>query len=116
MGDLISREALLEELDSFSLKIGGSANAMALVVMDETKKSIAKMIENQPTAFDLESVIQQIETEEKRQLIELEEILRNADTNHQSIFLAYNMVLVTLGSIKTLINSAANATNGKIRG
>ena len=38
--DLISRSALLEELKDFRMTITGSANAMALVVMDETKKSI----------------------------------------------------------------------------
>ena len=60
MNDLISRSALLEELNGFSLRIAGSANAMALVVMDETKKSIVEMIKEQPSAFDLKILINQI--------------------------------------------------------
>lgn len=99
MGDLISRKALLEEINNFSLKIGGSVNAMALVVMGETKKSIAKMIENQPTAFDLESVIAKLKSIVYR--IDDSATLCSRDViNEEDVF--------------ETLNSAANATNGKI--
>lgn len=55
--DLISRSALLEELKDFRMTITGSANAMALVVVDETKKSIMRIIDKQPTAYDVDKVI-----------------------------------------------------------
>ncbi len=54
---LIDADLLLEELNSFSMRITGSTNAMALMVMAETKKSIAKMIDEQPTAYDVEGRI-----------------------------------------------------------
>lgn len=57
MGDYISRKALLEELDGLSLRIGGSANAMALTIMDETKKAIREIIKDRPAASPLEGVI-----------------------------------------------------------
>lgn len=50
--DLISRSALLKEINNFSIRITGSANAMAIAIMEETKKSIVKMIDEQPTAYD----------------------------------------------------------------
>lgn len=62
MDDLISRSALLEELKDFRMTITGSANAMALMVMDETKKSIMRMIEEQPTAYDKDKVVEQIDS------------------------------------------------------
>ncbi len=54
--DLISRSALLEELNNFSMRITGSANAMAITIMGETKKSIAKLVDEQPTAYDVDKV------------------------------------------------------------
>lgn len=57
---LIDADLLLEELNRFSMRITGSANAMALMVMDETKKSIAKMVDNQPTAYNVDKVVEQI--------------------------------------------------------
>ena len=36
--DLISRSALLKEINNFSIRITGSANAMAIAIMEETKK------------------------------------------------------------------------------
>ena len=48
--DLINKNTLLEKLKDFRMTITGSANAMALTVMDETKKSIMRIIEEQPIA------------------------------------------------------------------
>ncbi|MEY8265112.1 hypothetical protein AALA79_01845 [Lachnospiraceae bacterium 64-25] len=59
--DLISRSALLEEINNFSMRITSSVNATAITIMEETKKSIAKMIDEQPTAYDLDKVMERLE-------------------------------------------------------
>lgn len=59
--DLISRSALLEEINNFSMRITGSANAEAITIMEETKKSIAKMVDEQPTAYDVDKVVERLE-------------------------------------------------------
>lgn len=61
--DLISRSALLEEINNFSMRITGSANAMAISIMEETKKSIAKMVDEQPTAYDVDKVVERLKEE-----------------------------------------------------
>lgn len=61
--DLISRSTLLEEINNFSMKITGSANSMAITIMEETKKSIAKMIDEQPTVYDVDKVVERLESE-----------------------------------------------------
>lgn len=58
--DLISRSALLEEINNFSMRITGSANAMAIAIMEETKKSIAKLIDEQSTAYNVDKVVDQL--------------------------------------------------------
>lgn len=60
MDDLISRSALLEELKNFRMTITGSANAIALTVMDEAKKSIMRIVEEQPVSYDVDNVIEGI--------------------------------------------------------
>lgn len=57
---LIDADALLEELNRFSMTITGAANSMGIMVMKETKKSIHKMISEQPTAYDVDKVKKQI--------------------------------------------------------
>lgn len=59
--NLISRSVLLEEINNFSMRIPGSVNAMAITIMEETKKSIAKMIDEQPTAYDVNKVVEKLE-------------------------------------------------------
>lgn len=59
--DLISRSALLEEINNFSMRITGSANAMAIAIMEETKKSIVKLIDEQPTTYDVDKVGERLE-------------------------------------------------------
>lgn len=58
---LIDADKLLEELNGFSMRITGSANALALSVMHETKKSIAKMIDEQETAYDVDKVCDKLD-------------------------------------------------------
>lgn len=91
--DYISRELLLKKLNDFSLKISGSANAMALAVMGETKKSIMKVIKEQPTAFDLDKVIRK---------------LRNIQLESSSSEFDYG-----IDTAITILKSATNTENGK---
>lgn len=63
--DLISRKALLKELEKFSFHIDGSANAMALVIVGECKKRFKKMIEEQDSAYDVNKNINQLNENKK---------------------------------------------------
>ena len=55
------KKALLEELKEFKMSITGSKNAMALMVMDETKKTIMRIVAEQPTVYDKEKVVERLE-------------------------------------------------------
>ncbi len=55
------KKALLEELKEFKMSITGSKNAMALMVMDETKKTIMRIVDEQPTVYDKEKVVERLE-------------------------------------------------------
>ncbi len=57
--DLISRSALLEELKSFSLTITG----LNILLQISAKKSIMRIVDEQPTAYDVEKVVEQLENE-----------------------------------------------------
>lgn len=63
MEDLISRKALLEEIKDFRMTITGFKNEMATTIMDEMKKSIMQIIEEQPTIVT--DVYQHMEREGK---------------------------------------------------
>lgn len=52
----------MEEINNFSMRITGSANTLAITIMEETKKSISKVIDEQPTAYDVDKVVDQIRT------------------------------------------------------
>ena len=73
MGDLISRSALIEEIESLTMQITGirSGKGVLSECMKEYKKSILRIIEEQPTAYDVEKVVEQLE--EELQLAEKEE-------------------------------------------
>ena len=60
--DLISREALMKEIQSFRCSLTGlsEGKGAAVRVADEYRKSILQIIEEQPTAFDKEKVIEQL--------------------------------------------------------
>lgn len=49
---------MLEEINNFSMRITGSANAMAITIMEETKKFIAKIVDEQPNAYDVDKVVE----------------------------------------------------------
>ena len=61
--DLISRKALLEEIKSFRCYITGLRAGKGILAhaADEYRKSILQIIEDQPTAFDKEKVIEELE-------------------------------------------------------
>jgi hypothetical protein len=52
--DLISRKKLLEEINNFSMRITGSFNTAQISVVEEAKKSIIRIINEQPTVRDAE--------------------------------------------------------------
>lgn len=60
--DLISRKALIEEIQSFKCYITGLRAGKGILAhaADEYRKSILQIIEDQPTAFDKEKVIENL--------------------------------------------------------
>ena len=60
--DLISRKTLLEEVRSFRCSITGlrAGKGVLARAADEYRKSILQIIEDQPTAFNKEEVINEI--------------------------------------------------------
>lgn len=61
--DLISRNALLEELKSFSMTITGLNNSTYRFVAEQCKKSIMRIVDEQPTAYDVDKVVKQLSCE-----------------------------------------------------
>lgn len=61
--DLISRKALIEEIQSFRCYITGLRNGKGVLAhaADEYRKSILQIIDEQPAAFDKEKVIEELE-------------------------------------------------------
>lgn len=60
--DLISRKSLLEEIQSFRCSITGLRAGKGILAhaADEYRKSILKIIEDQPVAFNKEKVIEEL--------------------------------------------------------
>ena len=65
---LIDADELLKELDVFSMRILGHANDLAFSIMNETKKSIIRIIEEQPTAYNVDKVVEYLK-ENKEDII-----------------------------------------------
>ena len=63
----IDADMLMEEVNHFSMRITGSANGMAITIVEETKKSIAKMIDEQPTVYEVDKVIETLEEYQSQQ-------------------------------------------------
>ena len=63
--DLISRKSLIEEIRNFRCSITGLRAGKGVLsrAADEYRKSILQIIENQPTAFDKEKVIEELKEE-----------------------------------------------------
>ena len=56
MSDLISRSALIEEIKSLSIVLGGKQ-----IFSDNAKDSVLRSIDEQPTAYDIDKVVEELE-------------------------------------------------------
>lgn len=61
--DLISRKALMEEMNSLYMSITGlrAGKGVLLKFMEEYKKSVLKCIDEAQTAYDVDAVCEEIE-------------------------------------------------------
>ena len=55
MSDLISRSALIEEIKSLSIVLGGKQ-----IFSDNAKDSVLRTIDEQPTAYDIDKVVEEL--------------------------------------------------------
>lgn len=95
MDDLISRRTLLEKF---------SKNSIYEHITNADGKNVLEIISEQPTAFDLESVIEQLNERIKT--------YENFNSDDEIVDVAIKEIQRDLD----ILNSAANATNGKIGG
>lgn len=60
--DLISRKALIEEIQNFRCTITGlrAGKGVLARAADEYRKSILQIVDDQPTAFDKEKVLEEL--------------------------------------------------------
>ena len=58
MSDLISRSALIEEIKSLSIVLGGKQ-----IFSDNAKDSVLRTIDEQPTAYDIDKVVEELKTD-----------------------------------------------------
>lgn len=56
MSDLISRSKLLEEINSLSIVLNGKQ-----IFSDDAKDTVLRIINEQPTAYDVDKVVEQLE-------------------------------------------------------
>lgn len=56
MSDLISRNALIEEIKSLSIVLGGKQ-----IFSDNAKDSVLRTIDEQPTAYSVDKVVKELE-------------------------------------------------------
>ena len=56
MSDLISRSALIEEIKSLSIVLNGKQ-----IFSDDAKDTVLRIINEQPTAYDVDKVIEELE-------------------------------------------------------
>ena len=61
MSDLISRSALIEEIKSLSIVLGGKQ-----IFSDNAKDSVLRTIDEQPTAYDIDKVVEELESDAER--------------------------------------------------
>lgn len=63
MDDLISRSALKEEIESLTMIITGlrSGKSMFRDFMNEYKKSVLRIVDEQPTAYNVGKVVEQLD-------------------------------------------------------
>lgn len=65
MSDLISRSALIKEIEGMYLSISGirSGKGILLKMMEAYKKYILDVINEQPTAYDVDKVVEELRKE-----------------------------------------------------
>lgn len=107
MDDLISRKALLEEIRSYQYDTCTPDMRRAEHIV---KAHFTELIDKQPTAFDLESVIRKLE----EKIIEEAGIDKSRLSMDREEYSSY--CLLTLADVIEILNSSANAANGKIGG
>lgn len=107
MVDLISRNALLENINSYTYDTVNYEMRRAEHIV---KAHICELIESQPTAFDLESVIKQLE----ENVIEELGITKSQFAMDKEEYSSY--CSLTLFDVTKILKFAINATNGKNRG
>ena len=56
MSDLISRNELMEEIKSLSIVLNGK-----LIFSDDAKDTVLRIINEQPTAYDIDKVVEELE-------------------------------------------------------
>lgn len=63
MSDLISRSELIKEINGIYLRVSGVRSGKGILskCMDSYKELVIKIIKEQPTAFDTEKVVEQLE-------------------------------------------------------
>lgn len=64
MDDLISRSAVKEEIESLTMTITGlrSGKSMFQDFMNEYKKSVLRIVDEQPTAYNMDKVLEEMNT------------------------------------------------------
>ena len=62
-GDLISRSALMEEIKSLQVTVTGlrAGNGILREIMEQYKASVLRVIDEAPTAYNLDKVVEQLE-------------------------------------------------------
>lgn len=104
MRDLISKKALLEEMNDYKFD---TTNDVARRTEHTVKAHMFELVEKQPTAFDLKSVIEQLE----EMAIEELGITKGQFAMDRGEYSSY--CSLTLSDVEEILKSAVNATNGK---
>lgn len=105
MGNLISRKEMLKHFSDWQMELSKVGNEREWNLLD----MIIRGVENQPTAFDLESVIaelKELKTYKLNMADAMSELMKRDKLGNY----------VCLEDVIEILNSAANATNGKIGG
>lgn len=64
MSDLISRSAVMKEIESLSMRITGlrAGKGVLVEVMNEYRKSVLRIIDEQPTAYNVDAVVEELKS------------------------------------------------------
>ena len=79
MSDLISRSELIEEIKSLSIVLNGKQ-----IFPDYAKDTILRIINEQPTAYSIDKVIEELE-EKKQNALEVEESIKEYNVWNDAI-------------------------------